>query len=108
MAERRGASRISVNLSARYRSDTLTLSGKVANLSRHGLFLLTDVCDGSGADAELTLDLPDAPSPLSLKGRVVRVDTPGMAIQFQHLAAAESRLLANFMIEHSSAVDPIV
>jgi uncharacterized protein (TIGR02266 family) len=105
MPERRTASRIEVNLMARYSSDAVSLSGRVCNLSRHGLFLLSDCLDSAGADVTLALSLPGDAMPVKLAGRVMRVvtdpRTPGMGIRFTGVAAAVRRKLANFMIERS-------
>jgi uncharacterized protein (TIGR02266 family) len=104
MAEKRGAQRIRVHLRASYRSSQTAIEGWVSNLSRHGLFLRTDLLDERGGEIRLELDLPGVGA-LSLEGEVVRVDaTPmssGMAIRFGQLAEDTRRHIANFMIERS-------
>ena len=105
MAEKRGASRVSVRLHALYRSGGTLIDGWVDDLSRLGLFLRTDYLDTEGADAIVELELPGQRQPVRLAGRVVRVDTkpgrPGMGIEFSPLAEDARRPLANFMIESS-------
>jgi hypothetical protein len=107
VAERRGASRIEVNLAVRYCSARITLSGKVANLSRRGLFLVSDYTDGHGQMASLLIELADADEPLAVTGRVVRTagaPSAGMAIEFHRLTGAAKKKLANFMIGRRAGV----
>lgn len=110
MSERRGASRVAVNLPVRYRSGAVSLSGRVSNLSRNGLFMLSEQLDRAGADVTLSLALPGE-NPLTLSGEVVRVVAAGqrpggMAIRFRQVAAAVRRRLANYMIERSYQARP--
>lgn len=105
MPERRVAARIRVNLPVRYSSRTLSLDGRAADLSRHGLFLRSEFLDHIGERAKVTLDLPGE-QPIMVSGRVVRVveDDPtqaGMGITFAALGPKVRRALANFMIQRS-------
>lgn len=104
-AEKRSAQRIPVRLRARYFSEMVNLDGWVANLSRCGLFLHTDLLDSEGVTATVELRLPGVAKPVRVMGEVVRVDlepgSSGMGIRFHGLSRAELRLLANFMIERS-------
>lgn len=105
MSDRRGAHRIDVHLTARYSSDSVSLSGQVANLSRHGLFLRSEFLDTRGARARLDVTIPGDNEPVQLDGEVVRVvEAPGasgMGIRFRELGPEARRRLANFMIERS-------
>jgi len=99
--ERRGAHRVQVNLPARYNSEAVNLAGWVANLSRIGLFLRSDLLDQAGAEVSISFELPDEAQPLALRGRVVRVHEgatcPGMAIRFTQVPDGVERKLAMFM-----------
>lgn len=99
--ERRGATRVQVNLPAQYASDATSLQGWVANLSRNGLFLRSDYLDDPGSEVRVSFDLPGDPHPLAVCGQVVRVHDnplcPGMAIRFTQVPEPARRKLANFM-----------
>lgn len=106
MNDRRGAQRIDVHLTARYSSDSVSLSGWVANLSRHGLFLRSEFLDEKGTRAKVDVTIPgDAEGPIQLDGEVVRVvedpGASGMGIRFRDLAPSARQKLANFMIARS-------
>jgi uncharacterized protein (TIGR02266 family) len=105
MSDRRGAQRIDVHLTARYSSDSVSLSGWIANLSRHGLFLRSEFLDTMGARAKLAVTIPGDTGPIQLDGEVVRVveepGTSGMGIRFRDLEPTTRQKLANFMIERS-------
>jgi uncharacterized protein (TIGR02266 family) len=105
LAEKRRAERVRVNLRALYRSETVTLEGWVANLSRMGLFLRSDFLDDEGSSVAVDLRVPGEDEPLCLAGEVVRVDTSpmsaGMGIRFSRLADPVRRALANLVIERS-------
>jgi c-di-GMP-binding flagellar brake protein YcgR len=106
MSDRRGAQRIDVHLTARYSSDSVSLSGWVANLSRHGLFLRSDFLDETGARAQVDVAIPgDDGGPITLEGEVVRVvedpGASGMGIRFRDVDPGVRQRLANFMIERS-------
>ncbi len=105
MSERRNAKRIDVHLTARYHSEAVTLSGRIANLSRHGLFLRSEFLDTLGAQANLAVRLPGEAIPIALAGEVVRVvEKPGcsgMGIRFRAIEPQALRKLANLMLERS-------
>jgi len=93
-----------VNLRAHYRSPTLDLDARVANLSRSGMFLRTDFLDDQGSEVDLDLELPGT-EPLKLRGQVVWVDdrplSAGMGIHFAEPGGAARLALANLVIERS-------
>ena len=105
MAEKRRAERIHVNLRAHYRSQALSLEGRVCDLSRHGLFLRSDFLDDLGTPVAVDLEVPNRGIRLRLAGEVVRVDTSpmtsGMGIRFSVLDTWVRRELANLVIERS-------
>jgi uncharacterized protein (TIGR02266 family) len=100
--EQRRSERVAVDLRAKYRSSTLDLDGRVANLSRSGMFLLADFLDDEGAEVDLELEV-HGHEPLRLRGEVVWVDLrpvrSGMGIRFGELDAQALRALANLVIE---------
>jgi uncharacterized protein (TIGR02266 family) len=99
--ERRLENRVQVNLQARCASDAAALDGWVSNLSRTGVFLRSQYLDVQGADVHLSFDLPGDRSPVSVRGRIVRVSEqplcPGMAIRFTAVSDGARHRLANFM-----------
>lgn len=107
LAEKRRGQRVLVNLQANYRSPTVVMEGRIANLSRYGLFLRSEFLDDEGSEVRIDLTLPGEEEPLRIAGEVVRVDTSptgsGMGIRFHRLDDAIRRALANFMIERSYA-----
>lgn len=104
-SEKRRAQRVLVNLQASYRSPEVSIEGRVANLSRFGLFIRSDFLDGRGAQVTVALNLPNGLGDVEIDGEVVRVDVSplhsGMGIRFGHMAPPVRRALANFMIERS-------
>ncbi len=104
-SEKRRAQRVLVNLPASYRSPEMALEGRVANLSRFGLFLRSEFLDDRGAKVQVALNLPNGLGHVEIDGEVVRVDASplhsGMGIRFGRMAAPVRRALANFMIERS-------
>ena len=71
-SERRRNPRYSVNLVARLASVGGTSTGKVRDLCRDAALVETAESIALGTPVELTLDLPGLPSPLVIKGKVVR------------------------------------
>ena len=102
--EKRASQRIRVKVRAYYRSGLVSFDGWVANLSRCGLFLHTDLLDCAGTTAKLELLLPGMRR-IDLGGEVIRVNlqpgVSGMGIRFYDLSRAKQRVLANFMIERN-------
>jgi hypothetical protein len=93
----------------RYSSGSVSLSGRVADLSWDGLFVESEVLDSAGASAQLAVALPGDNGPLELLGTVVRIEGPpraGMGIRLTDLARGVRRRLANYMIERSYQTRP--
>ncbi len=104
-AEQRRAPRIPVDLTARYRSETVSMDGRVGNLSQDGMFFVTPYLDDARDDVAVELDLPDVDAPIQLTGQVCWVDDgphAGMGIRFINVALRERLLLANFLIRRTS------
>ena len=105
LTEKRRSMRIPVKVRAHYRSAMVSMEGWVANLSRCGLFLNTDLLDSEGSTAVLELILPGVHGSVDVPCEVVRVDLEpgcsGMGIRFHDMNVATQRMLANFMIERS-------
>ena len=104
--EKRRAHRVRVNLSARYRSQSVSLDGNVSDLSCDGLFLRSEFLDDTGTPVDLDLELPGTERPIRLHGKVVRTDaTPlacGMGIRFHEVHAPARLQLANYMLLQTS------
>ncbi len=104
-AEKRRAHRVRVNIRATYRSQTVAMETWVADLSRNGLFVRSELLDEAGTRAAVELVVPGSDDPLHLAGEVVRVEmsplSSGMGIRFNHLADPVRRALANLVIERS-------
>ena len=103
--ERRLENRVQVNLPARCSSDAAALDGWVSNISRTGLFLRSPYLDVPGAEVQVAFDLPNERTPVSVRGRVVRVSEqpmcPGMAIRFTGVSDLARHRLANFLARRS-------
>jgi len=82
---------------------TLALPAQVKNLSRHGLYLASEMLDNEGAEVSVSIDLPARKVSLQLAGQVVRRGQGGMAIAFSPLGKHAQRDLANFLLQAQSA-----
>ena len=95
-----------MNLPAHYRSHTVSLHGRVSDLSCDGLFLRSEFLDGAGTQVDLDLELPGTEQPIRLRGKVVRTDasptTCGMGIRFSELHPPARLQLANYMLLRTS------
>jgi hypothetical protein len=100
--ELRRASRITVDLPARCRSDVLDLSieGRATNLSQDGMLLtLVGGALGVGGSAFVELDLPDENNrPLRAIGEICWNTAAGAGIRFLEIPLADFRRLANFVL----------
>jgi hypothetical protein len=101
--EQRRTPRIRVDLPARYRSEVVSLDGRVGDLSQDGLFFASHLLDdAAGAEVALEVDLPDSNEPLRILGEIRWIDdgpqNPGMGIRFLNVAVSERLRLANFVI----------
>lgn len=109
--ERRRAERLAVQLRAQYRSDAVSRTVEVVNLSRSGLCVR---CAGDlgkrGTPVDVVLDLLEGP--VKLAGEVVREGEFGgdrkAGIRFTAMDPAVRRSLANYVIKrhHASRVKP--
>lgn len=103
-ADQRRAPRIPVDITARYRSETVWMDGRVGNLSQDGMFFMTPYLDAPPEEIAVELDIPNA-DPVTLTGQVCWVDDgathAGMGIRFTNVQHRERLLLANFLIRRS-------
>jgi hypothetical protein len=113
--EQRRASRIPVDLPARFRSDTESVDGRAANLSQDGIRFIGSAPRlgpslGPVFDEEdsghvvLEIDLPDDDTPLHLDGEVCwseRGPTRAVGIRFTRVGKPERTRLANFVIRRA-------
>jgi Tfp pilus assembly protein PilZ len=78
----------------------------VTNLSRSGLFLKAEILDNPGSMVALSLTLPNQKKPISIAGKVVRVDTrplqSGMGILFTDLSRKSRQCLTRYMEDDRS------
>jgi len=104
--EKRRAHRVRVNLPARYRSQSVSLDGRISNLSCDGLFLRSEYLDSTGTRVALDIELPGTEIPLRLQGDVVRTDESplacGMGIRFYDVRPPVRLQLANYMLLRTS------
>jgi CheY-like chemotaxis protein len=100
--------RINCRLNVTYRLSGGTFSGFVANLSRHGLYLVSDLAVDEGTMIELLFALPEPDcSIIQTGGRVARPSwgekqlkssfPPGFAVEFVSLTAQAAQSLARFI-----------
>jgi PilZ domain len=113
--DQRRASRIPVDLPARFRSDTESVDGRAANLSQGGIrFIgsaprlgpsLAPIFDeADSGHVVLEIDLPDDEAPLHLDGEVCWSElgpTRAVGIRFTHVGRRERARLANFVIRRA-------
>jgi hypothetical protein len=100
LSDRRSSQRIPVALRAQYRSSTTVLDGVVEDLSRSGMFIVTEAVDVPGADARIDVELP-GDGRVQVRAEVVRVGERdgrrGIAVRIARDDEAR-RPLANFMM----------
>lgn len=105
--DRRQASRLEVALEVYYDSSSIHMAGAaVSSLSQTGLFLRSQYLDDPGVLVALALSLPTERRPLTIAGKVVRVDTrptsAGMGIRFTDLSIRSRERLARFVQDRDS------
>lgn len=100
--------RISCRCNIKYRAFGFTISGLVANLSRHGLYLGSDFAVDQGAMIDLIFALPEPDgSIIQTKGRVAWLNSkdkqlksslpPGFGVEFVSLPDQAAQSLARFV-----------
>jgi hypothetical protein len=99
--DRRHSGRQTVALDAHYDSVDMAMRGIVTSLSDSGLFVQSDFLDDPGTLVAITLTQLADYQPLTVTGRVARVDSrpssPGMGISFTDLSEASRQRLARFI-----------
>ena len=106
-SDRRRATRRVVHLDTQYSSTAIAMRGAaVTSLSRSGLFLKAEFLDNPGSIVALSLTLPNEKKPISIAGKVVRVDTrpqkSGMGILFTDLSRKSRQRLSRYMEDDHS------
>lgn len=121
--DQRRASRIPVDLPARFRSDTESVDGRAANLSQDGIRFIgssprpgpslapiapiAPICNEiDSGHVFLEIDLPDDDAPLHLGGEVCWSEaeegpTRAVGIRFTEVGKRERTRLANFVIRRT-------
>lgn len=95
-SERRKHRRVPVDLNVRHRTPNELVSQVAAarDVSPGGVFLKTQKTMPIGATLEVGFELPDRPEQeLHARGRVVRVNSEGVAVEFVELDFDSSLLL---------------
>jgi hypothetical protein len=105
--ERRRAPRLPLRIEVDWSLADAAGTGTTENLAVDGFFLCTGKCAPIDAVVELSLDLPDEKGPAKAAGRVRRVarrrnDTPGFAVEFEHLDESIRRRIAA-LVERAQA-----
>lgn len=107
-SDQRKYPRLPVNLSATYRSASLTIKGQVSNLSQSGLSLRCSRTDPLGTQAVLELELPSSDSPIALPARVIWVSIDPdrgatMGVRFEEATQEALTVLSTFVLRSSQS-----
>jgi uncharacterized protein (TIGR02266 family) len=102
---KRRAARLHHEIPVAYRSVGSFLSDWATNISRGGLFINTRTPLPVGTSVRILVQLPGAPFPFELDGRVARVTefdnranmVPGMGVEFTDVDGAKQRDLEAFV-----------
>lgn len=109
--------RISCRFNVKYRAFGLTLSGFVANLSKHGLYLGSDFAVEQDATIDLIFALPEPyGSIIQTKGRVAWLNTKevrlkpslplGFGVEFVGLPDQAAQALGRFIEQEKESLSP--
>jgi uncharacterized protein (TIGR02266 family) len=101
----RRADRLQLELLVGWHAGDVHHTDPATNISRSGLFLNTAFTQAVGTPLRLVVSLPDAPAPLELHGKVVRVvpvgvpagSSPGMAVEFTGTDPSRAERLEQFV-----------
>jgi uncharacterized protein (TIGR02266 family) len=107
----RAESRIPVSLRVEFKAPGGSYTAYTKDLSRHGLFLKSPRPFTRGTRLEMTIHLPGARPPMTLKGEVRRVVEPapgghllpGIGVQLLNLTPALERQIEEFVRERSGS-----
>lgn len=95
----RRATRVKVQVPARYVSENLTIEGVVTDLSPDGVFFSSDYLDATGEPVSLSIEIPWRDRPLHLRGEVRWVSesprTGGMGIRFMDVSFEDRVVLSS-------------
>jgi uncharacterized protein (TIGR02266 family) len=98
--------RVAVGAEARYTADGGERTGRVANVSRGGLYLAAESLSAPGSTLALQVHLPGFPEPIALTGAVRWVNEgaqapdlpPGMGLQFIDTPPAALKTVATYVV----------
>jgi PilZ domain len=95
----RRATRVKVQVPARYISEHLTIDGTVTDLSPDGVFFCSDYLDAMGELVRISIEVPWQDRPLHLRGEVRWVSesprTGGMGIRFMDVSFEDRVVLSS-------------
>jgi len=107
MSDRRGATRVLVNLEVDYGDKNNFLFASIRDISATGIFVYTNSPESSGTLLNLRFTPPDAESPLELEGKVIWANAyrpgdpnnlnPGMGVRFIGLTDEQRIRLVEFV-----------
>jgi len=105
-ADKRKHSRVKAKLVMRYRNADALVEEYTRNISKGGLFVLTDNPYPLGSDIELTIELPDASGEIEAKARVMHVvprdesdpsSRPGMGLELTDIPAEGREIIEGYV-----------
>jgi hypothetical protein len=83
--EKRRYPRKSTFIWSEFSASTRSFSDFIQNLSISGLFIETQLPFFVGEKLSMTFSLPDADTPVKITGKIVRIDSKGVGVQFDGL-----------------------
>ncbi|MGC4113561.1 MAG: TIGR02266 family protein [Myxococcales bacterium] len=113
-ANKRKSERLENELPVAYRSVDGFITDWVTNISKGGLFINSRQPLPQGTTVRLIIQLPDAPFPFDLTGRVVRViesdnaggEPPGMGVEFVDIDEDKRARIEKFVERLRTALPP--
>lgn len=113
-ANKRKSERLENELPVAYRSVDGFITDWVTNISKGGLFINSRQPLPQGTTVRLIIQLPDAPFPFDLTGRVVRVieadnpgaEAPGMGVEFVDIDEDKRARIEKFVEKLRTALPP--
>ncbi|MGD9106981.1 MAG: PilZ domain-containing protein [Desulfobacterales bacterium] len=83
--EKRKYFRKSSLITAHFSAQNFTWTDTIQDLSVSGLFIETRIPFFVGDELSMTFSLTDAENPIKITGKIVRVDSNGIGVQFEEL-----------------------
>lgn len=107
LSDRRGATRVLVDLEVDYGDEKNFLFASIRDISATGIFVRTNAPESAGTHLNLRFTPPDAELPLELEGKVIWANSyrpgdpnnldPGMGVRFIDLTDEQRVRLAEFV-----------